>query len=278
MEGDVIHEAEDAAARGCRDPHAGRVKHPQSVRRQALRLELTGDGINKSWSQRDQVRLAHIGGENRTQRPRVGQQKTLPAIDPEKIRAPVIIARRRPRGRKPGAAEQLEQPPRATNDHQPVHASFITRRTNPPMYAISGYSLSRNEGVRGSSPRVGSYDFQDLRDVTARLHSLRCSAPSDRRRGPATATAVQPTGAPPSALDAGPPIGRGARDRSCRDQVPRRGGARPRTGGTPGRDRRAGCPWRGSRMAQLRSRRNCVQSWAGSARSPTSAAAVPRLR
>lgn len=63
-----------------------------------------------------------------------------------------------------------------------------------------------------------------------------------------------------------------------RHRTPPHSGARPRIGGTPSRDRRAGFPRPGSRTAPLPSQRMCVLSSAGNARSPTAADAVPGPR
>jgi hypothetical protein len=65
--------------------------------------------------------------------------------------------------------------------------------------------------------------------VSGRRSQVRSAVPSERRSAPRGATAVQPTAARPSVLEAGPPIAFCARSLSSRPQVPRRSAARPRT-------------------------------------------------
>jgi hypothetical protein len=102
--------------------------------------------------------------------------------------------------------------------------------------------FSRRSLLKGS-PRCARR-LRSSRDIPAhsrrrwsRPMFIRCAAAPRRNAAahPARATAVQPTGAPPSALDVEPAIRLGA-------QARRRSGARPRIEGSPVRDRRGGFP------------------------------------
>ena len=117
VRGDVVHEAEGAAACSLRDSNGVGVEMAEGVGRQAFRAKLLNDGADDVGAEGNEIRLAHPGYEDREQRPGVCEQKALLAIDPHEVHVPVVLGRARLRERDGTAAEHIEHPRRAAQDH-----------------------------------------------------------------------------------------------------------------------------------------------------------------
>ena len=106
-----------------RDPHTLRVKRPEQLRGESFVREgrLDPRCHQRAWGL--EVALADVGDEDGEQRACVREQLALPAVEPQEVRVPVVVARRIVDEDEVALAQEREQAGRAAQEH--------TRRYRP---------------------------------------------------------------------------------------------------------------------------------------------------
>ena len=102
----LVHHAEDVAARRLGEADVVGVEAAEGVDRHSLLEQCAFEQTDDPPSDRAQLGEADIGDEDREQRAGVDDQQALAPIEPEHVRVPIVVARRRFGEAEPFLAEQ----------------------------------------------------------------------------------------------------------------------------------------------------------------------------
>jgi hypothetical protein len=142
-------------------------------------MKLRLDGLDRVGADRAQIRFPYPGQEDREQCSGVREEEALPAIEPEQVRVPVLVSSRQLREGDSKAAEQIEHPPRAPQDHWRKLASVVVANSGGRLrvrsgQAVAGYGVAFPTKHDAPSRRAPSWRTNtDTRRITTSTGSMR---------------------------------------------------------------------------------------------------------